>query len=81
MTVTRLRIGLAATWLFLGLAVLSRDALLPADWFANLDPTRLTLAGWLALLLAAWNGVRSWHAIAVRRNRFANPLRSELRER
>jgi hypothetical protein len=77
MTAFRLRIGLAVVWLAVGLALLLRDELFPADLFAKYDGIRLTLGGWLAVALAVWNAVRAYRTAAVSRPAESNPLRTE----
>ncbi|HEY2787018.1 MAG TPA: hypothetical protein VGJ05_18805 [Fimbriiglobus sp.] len=75
MTATRFRTGLAAAWLCLGVCLLLRGILFPADVFAKYDATRLTLGGWFAVALAAWNGMRVYWMKSVGRAPTPNPLR------
>jgi hypothetical protein len=63
--------------LVVGVTLLLRDWLFPADLFAKYDGTRLTLGGWLAVALAVWNGVRAWSGAAVGRKTDPNPLRHD----
>src|SRR6478672_3029926 len=77
MSAFRLRISLAFVWIAVGVALLFRDSLFPADLFAKYDGTRLTLGGWLAIALAVWNGVRAWSIAAVGRESASNPLRHD----
>lgn len=76
MTTVRLRTALAVVWLVLGLALLLRTVLFPPAVFAGYDPTQLTLGGWLAVALAAWNGLRAFRSRALRPVPDVNPLRT-----
>jgi hypothetical protein len=78
MIAKQVRIVMAAIWGLLGFGLLLRAELFPADWFARYDAFRLDLAGWLALLLAAWNVVRIYRAAAFLRANPPNPLRREV---
>jgi hypothetical protein len=71
----RLRIALTLAWLAVGIALLAREEFFPADVLAKYDGPRLTLGGWLAVALAAWNGIRAYRAKAVSRPIAPNPLR------
>jgi hypothetical protein len=77
MSAFRFRIGLGLIWSAIGVALLLRDWLFPAELFARYDATRLTLGGWLAVVLAVWNGVRAWSGAAVGRKTDPNPLRHD----
>lgn len=74
---TAFRILLTVIWLGVGVTLLGRDALLPAEWVAGRNPTALNLMGVLALVLAAYNVLRLF---LVRRRHApprpaANPLK------
>lgn len=71
------RVVLAAVWLVIGLGMLFYPSLLPPKMVAGRDAVFLTMLGWLALLLVAYNVMRLVAYLrrrAARARLAANPL-------
>ncbi len=52
------RIVFAVVWIFLGAALLGREALLPPELYARYDPKHLNLIGALGFIVGGYNALR-----------------------
>jgi hypothetical protein len=67
-----LRLTFAIVWGVIGVALLLRPTLFPAEFLGQFDPSFLTAGGMLAVFLACYNLLRWW--MVIRRPRRSGPL-------